>query len=168
MKFFPKCIHRRYPRTKRRLLLNTFGGGILNFQRGKLFTCSVACGEGGALQADITWCVGSTRSVRHAGFAPAHRSVLSPSTLLRLPAALYGACPAWRAVSVFGSSTKVRTRLRLRLVPFPAGAAQAARSLTGALSHGAAHLLPSTAPASVSAHVRLLSILLCLFSGAGL
>ena len=33
---------------------------------------------------------------------------------------------------------------------FPARAAQAARSLTGALSLGAVHLLPSVAPASVS------------------
>ena len=33
---------------------------------------------------------------------------------------------------------------------FPARAAQAARSLTGALSPGAVHLLPSAAPASVS------------------
>ena len=87
----------------------------------------------------------------HTGFAPAHRCVLSPSTLLRLSAALYGACHALRAVSVFGSSTKVRTQLRLRFVPSLAGAAQAARSLTGALSPGAARLLLSAVPASVSA-----------------
>ena len=81
----------------------------------------------------------------------AHRCVLSPSTLLRLQAALYGACPALRVVPVFGYSTKARTRLRLRFVPSPAWAAHAARSLTGALSPGAARLLPSPAPASVSA-----------------
>ena len=65
---------------------------------------------------------------------PAHGCVLSPSALLRLPAALYGAGPALRAVPVFGYPTKARTRLRLRFVPSPAGAPQAARSLTGALS----------------------------------
>ena len=47
-------------------------------------------------------------------------SVLSPSTLLRLPAALYGACPALSAGPVFGSSTKARIRLRLRFVSSPA------------------------------------------------
>ena len=80
-------------------------------------------------------------------------SVLSPSTLLRLPAALYGAGPALRAVPVLGYSTKVQTRLGLHFVPSPARAAQAARSLTGALSPGAVRLLPSTAPALVSACV---------------
>ena len=73
------------------------------------------------------------------------------STLLRLPAALYGACPALGAVPALGCSTKQRTRLHLRFVPSPAQAAQAARSLTGALSPGAAHRLPSAVPASVSA-----------------
>ena len=41
-------------------------------------------------------------------------SVLSLSTLLRLPAALYGACPALSAVPVFRYSTKARIRWRLR------------------------------------------------------
>ena len=68
-------------------------------------------------------------------------SVLSPSTLLRLPAALYGAGPALSAVPVFGSSTKAQIRLRLRVVSSPASAAQAARGL-GALSPGAARLFP--------------------------
>ena len=76
--------------------------------------------------------------------------LLSPSTLLRLPAALYGACPALHAVPVFGYSTKAQTQLHLRFVPSPAGGAQAARSLTDALSLGAVRLLPSPAPASVS------------------
>ena len=44
--------------------------------------------------------------------------VLSPSTLLRLPAALYGACHALRAVPVFGFSTKAQTWLGLRFVPY--------------------------------------------------
>ena len=77
--------------------------------------------------------------------------LLSPSTLLRLLAALYGACLALHAVPFFGYSTKAWTRLRLRFVPSLARAAQAARSLIGTLSPGAARLLPSAAPASVSA-----------------
>ena len=55
----------------------------------------------------------------HTGFAPAHGCVLSPSALLRLPAALYGAGHALRAVPVFGPSTKAPTRLCLRFVPSP-------------------------------------------------
>ena len=78
-------------------------------------------------------------------------ALVSPSTLLRLPAALYGAGPALHAVAALGCSTKARTRLRLCFVPSPGQAAQAARSLTGALSPGAARLLPSVAPASVPA-----------------
>ena len=67
--------------------------------------------------------------------------MLSPSTLLRLPAALYEAGPALSAVPVFGSSTKARIRLRLRFVSSPASAVQAARGL-GTLSPGAARLFP--------------------------
>ena len=55
----------------------------------------------------------------HAGFAPAHRCMLSPSTLLRLPAALFGACPVLCAVPVFWYSTKAWTRLHLHFGPFP-------------------------------------------------
>ena len=73
------------------------------------------------------------------------------STLLRLPAVLYGACPALRVVPAVGCSTKARNKkLRLRFA-FPVRAAQAARSLTGALSPGAAHLLLSPSPAPVPA-----------------
>ena len=78
-------------------------------------------------------------------------ALLSPSTQLRLPVALYAAGPALRVVPVSGYSTKAWTQLCLRFVPSLAGAAQAARSLLGALSLGAVHLLPSEALASVSA-----------------
>ena len=127
------------------------------------FACSVACGEGGALQT-YRWRVWGEHSQcsGHTGFAPAHGCVLSPSTLLRLSAALSGAGPALRAVAVFRYSTKVRTRLGLRFVLSPAPAAQAARSLTGMLSPGAVRLFPSAVPASVSAHasrVHLVSVL---------
>ena len=122
------------------------------------------CREGGAPQADIAVCGEHSPCSGHTGFAPAHWCVLSPSTPLRLPAAQYGVGmePALRAVPVFGYSMKARTRLGLRFVPSPAGAAQEARSLTSALSPGAGCRLPSTVPASVSAHtgrVRLVSVL---------
>ena len=44
--------------------------------------------------------------------------LLSPSTLLRLPAALYGACPALHVVPALRCSTKVQNKkLRLCFVP---------------------------------------------------
>ena len=98
---------------------------------------------------------------------PAHGCVLSPSALLRLPAALYGAGPALRAVPVFGYPTKARTRLRLHFVPSPAGAPQAARSLRGALSPGAA-AFSLRSPSLSFCVLRLGASGLCLFSGAGL
>ena len=98
-------------------------------------------------------CVGSSYRVPATlGLPPAHGCVLSPPTLLRLQAALYGPGPALHAVPVFRFSTKAWTRLGLRFVPSLAGAAQAARSFMGALSPGAVRLLPSVVPASVSAH----------------
>ena len=133
------------------------GGGDLSFR----FASSVqsCCGEGGALKTDLAVC-GSTRRVPATlGLPRTGVSVLSPSTLLRLPAALYGAGPASSAVPVFGSSTKARIRLRLpdlsgsgsqRLgrplpgngAPFPSvAAARAARGLCD-LSTGAARLFP--------------------------
>ena len=96
-------------------------------------------------------CVGRTRVFRPHWVCPAHGSVLPPSALLRLQAALQGAGPELRAVPVFGSSTNARTRLGLRSGPSPVGAAQAARSLMSAHSPGAVRLLPSAVPASVSA-----------------
>ena len=87
-------------------------------------------------------CVGSTPHVPATlGLPRTGVSVLSPSTLLRLPAALYGVGPALSAVPVFGSSTKARIPLRLRFVSSPASAVQAARGL-GTLSTGAARLFP--------------------------
>ena len=56
------------------------------------------CGEGGALQISLA-CVGSTRSVPAIlGLPPLMARVLSPSTLLRLQAALQGAGPELRAL----------------------------------------------------------------------
>ena len=69
----------------------------------------------------ISLCVDSTRRVPATlGLPRTGVSVLSPSTLLRLPAALYGAGPALCAVPVFGSSRKARIQLRLRFVSSPA------------------------------------------------
>ena len=104
---------------------------------------SRAVGREGRCRQISLACVGRTHSVPATLGLPRSRvSVLSPSTLLRLPAAPYGVCPALRAVPVFRFSTKAQTRLGLRFVPSPARPAQAARSLTPALSPGAVRLPP--------------------------
>ena len=104
-------------------------------------------------------CVGSIRSVPATlGLPPLVLCVLSPSPLLRLPAALQGLGPALRAVPVFRYSTKAQNQLGLPLVSSPARAAQAARSLMSALSPGAVCLIPSPVPASVSTCTGLVSL----------
>ena len=91
--------------------------------------------------------MGSTRSVPATlGLPPLMEHALSLSTLLRLQADVEGMVP------VFGYSTKAQTWLGLRFVPSLAQAAQAARSLTNALSLGAVCLILSTVPTSVSMH----------------
>ena len=87
---------------------------------GSLVQFSPAMGRAGrcrqtSLCVDSTLRVLATLSLPRTGV-----SVLSPSTLLRLPAALYGAGPALSADPVFGSSTEARIRLRLPFVPSPA------------------------------------------------
>ena len=68
----------------------------------------------------MSLCVGSTHRVPATlGLPRTGVSMLSPSTLLRLLAALYGAGPALSAVPVFASSTTARIRLRLRVVSSP-------------------------------------------------
>ena len=87
---------------------------------GSLVQFSPAAGRAGRcrqipLSVDSTYRVLATLGLPRPGV-----SVLSPSTLLRLLAALYGAGPALSAVSVFRYSTKVRIHLRLRFVSSPA------------------------------------------------
>ena len=49
------------------------------------------CRKGGVLQTDIAVCGYHSQCSSHTGFVPTHECVRSLSTLLRLPAALYGA-----------------------------------------------------------------------------
>ena len=73
------------------------------------------CGEGGRCR-QTSPCGGSTPRVPATLALPRSRVCAFPSTLLRLPAALYGAGPAPSAVPIFRSSTKAPIRLRLRVV----------------------------------------------------
>ena len=87
---------------------------------GSLVQFSPAEGRAGRCR-QRSLCVGRTHSVPATlGLPRTGVSVLSPSTLLRLPAALYGAGPALSAVPVFGSSTKAWIQLRLHFVSSPA------------------------------------------------
>ena len=124
-----------------RCLISTLtqaGGGGLYL--GSLVQFSPATGRVGRCR-QTSLCVGSTPRVPATlGLPCTGVYVLSPSTLLRLPAALHGAGPALSAVPVFRSSTKAQ-RLRLRFVSSPASAVQAARGL-GALSPDVARFFP--------------------------
>ena len=96
--------------------LTQAGGGVLLFR----FAGSVTLRGGRGAADRCHWLVwGALVVFRPHWVCPRSRwaCVLSPSTLLRLQAALYGAGPVWPAVPVFGYSTKAWTRLGLRFVP---------------------------------------------------
>ena len=127
------------------------------------------CREGGTLQTNVTGLCGEhAQCSGHSGFAPAHGCVLPLSTLLRLQAALQGAGLELRALprpkplrSGFQVPHKGADLVGPAFCAFPTRAAQAARSLTSAVSPGASRLIPSTVPASVSGRsgpVRLVSL----------
>ena len=118
---------------------------------GSLVQFSPAAGRAGRCR-QMSLCVGSTPRVPATlGLPRTGVSVLSPSTLLRLRAVLYGAGPELSAVPVYGSCTKARVRLRLPVVSSPASAVQAARG-PGALSPDA---VPFPSAASGSGSQRL-------------
>ena len=84
---------------------------------GLLVQFSPAMGRAGPCRQTLL-CVGSTPHVPATLDLPLTGvSVLSPSTLLRLLVALYGAGPVLSAVPVFGYSTKALIQLRLHLLP---------------------------------------------------
>ena len=108
------------------------------------------CGEGGALQTDI--CVwGALAAFRPHWVCPCSQVCAFPIYTAQAPS-----CSIWSGPCVaYGSSFRVLHTSADSVAPmlcaFPALAAQAARSLTGALSPGAARLLPSVSPTSASA-----------------
>ena len=116
------------------------------------------CGEAGALQTDIAGVCGE-----HSQWVCTRSRVCAfPVYTAQAPGCSIGSGPELLVVPVFRSSTKAQALLGLRSVPSPARAAQAARSLTGTLSPGVVHLLPSVVPASVSmcaGRVHLVSVL---------
>ena len=138
-------------------LTQASGGGLL-------FRFPVqSCGEGVALQTDGL-CVGRTRGFRPHWVCPCSRVCALPFYTAQAPG-----CSIWRGPCfACGSSFRVFHKSTDSVGPvfcaFPGRAAQAARSLTGALSPGAVRLLPSL-PQFLCA---LVGCTLCLFWGAGL
>ena len=115
---------------------------------GSLVQFSPAAGRAGRCR-QTSLCVGSTPHVPATlGLPHTGLSVLSPSALLRLPAALYGAGPALSVVPVFGSSTTAWIPLRLHVVSSSASAVQAAKGLRAFSRRGTP--FPSTASGSGS------------------
>ena len=142
--------------------LTQAGGGGLLFR----FACSVAL-RGGRSPADrCRWPVWGALTVFRPHWVCPHSLVCAlPVYTAQAPGWGSGPCVAC------GSSFRVLHKSADSVAPafcaFPAGEAQASRSLTGALSLDAARLLPSAVPASVSAHQSIVCAL-CVFWGAGL
>ena len=115
---------------------------------GSLVQFSPAMGRAGRCR-QILLCVGSTPRVpATVGLPHTGVSVLSPSTLLRLLAALYGAGPALSAVPVFGSSTTARIRLRLRGMSSPPQRFRQPKACAGSPRHGAPFPSAASGPGS--------------------
>ena len=110
------------------------------------------CGEERCRQISLA-CVGSTHSVLAILDLPRSRVCVFPIYTVQAPS-----CSIWSGPCIAcGSSFQVFHKSTHSVGPafcaFPALSAQAARSLTGALSQGVVHLLPSAVPASVSVNV---------------
>ena len=118
--------------------LTQAGGGLLFRFSSSVQSC---CGKGGRCR-QTSLCVGSSRRVPATlGLPRTGVSVLSPSTLPRLPAALYGAGPALSAVPVFGSFHNSADSIAPAFCVFPGLSGSGSQRL-GALSPGAARLFP--------------------------
>ena len=127
--------------------LTQAGGGGLSFR----FASSVLL-QGGRGAADRHCCVwGALTVLRPHWVCPRSRVCALPIYAAQAPS-----CSIWSVPCIaYGSSFRVLHESVDSVAPafcvFPAGAAQAARGLRGALSPGVARPLPSAAPASVSA-----------------
>ena len=129
--------------------LTQAGGGDLLFR----FASSVLLrgGRGAASRYRCVW--GALTVFRPHWVCPCSRvSVLSPSILLSLPAALYGPCPALRGVPVFQVLHKSADLVAPAFCAFPSLSGSGSQGLDGRTSPGAARPLPFSAPASVSAY----------------
>ena len=110
-----------------------------------------ACRAGRCRQ--ISRCVDITHHVLATlGLPRTGVSVLSPSTVLRLPAALYGAGPVLSAVPVFGYSTKSTDSVVPAFCAFPGLSGSGSQRL-GRTLPGCGAPFPSAAPARTAGRV---------------
>ena len=124
----------------------------------------LCCGEGGALQKNVTGlCGGALAVFRPHWVWPRSQVCTFPVYTAQAPGCSIGSGPCVVCGSSFWVLHKSADSVGPAFCAFPAGEAQAARSLTGALTPGVAHLLPSAVPASVSVRPSLV----CLVSVLG-
>ena len=144
--------------------LTQAGGGGLLFR----FACSALVRGGRGAADNCHWPVWGALAVFWPHWVCPRSWVCAfPVYTAQAPGCSIGSRPC----VAFGSSFRVLHKSADSVGPafcaFPGWAAQAARSLTGALSPGAMCLIPSTGPASVS-ESQSGACALCLFWGAGL
>ena len=107
------------------------------------------CGEEGALHTNVSGVCGGTCSAPATLGLPRSQVYAFPVYAARAPGCSMGSGPCFARFQFLGSPQKHRLGWACVLC-LPARAAQAARSLTGALSLGAVRLIPSAVRASVS------------------
>ena len=110
----------------------------------------LCCGEGGALQTNVTGVNGEHSQCSSQTVVALLTGVCSPRLHCSGSRLLLGNGPCVVCGSSFRVLHKSADSVGPAFCAFSAGAAQAARSLTGALSLDAVCLLPSVVPASVS------------------
>ena len=142
--------------------LTQAGGGNLLFR----FACSVAL-RGGSGPADrYRWRVwGALAVFQPHWFCPHSRVCAFPVYTAQAPGCSIGSRPCVVCDSSFQVLHKIADSVGPAFCAFPTRAAQAIRSLTGALSPGAVRLLPSAVPACFRTHQSGVCAL-CLFWGA--
>ena len=112
---------------------------------------SGASGREGRCRQMSLACVGRTCSAPATLGLPPLAAGAFPVYTAQAPGCSPGSGPCMACGSSFPVLHKSSDSVAPAFCAFPAGAAQAARSLRGALSPGAVRLIPSAAPASVSA-----------------
>ena len=145
--------------------LTQAGGGSLFFR----FACSFVLQRRRGAADKRRWPVwGALTVFRPHWVCPCSRVCALPIYTAQAPGCSIWSGPCIACGSSFWVFYKSMDSVGPAFCAFPAQAAQAARSLTGALFPRAVHLLPSAVPASVSAACQSGACALCLFSGAGL
>ena len=105
------------------------------------------------LQTNVTGLCGEhSQCSGHTGFAPYQGVCAFPVYTAQAPGCSIWSRPCVACGSSFGVLHRSADLVGPAFCAFPAPAAQAARSLTGALCPGAVRLIPSGGPASVSVH----------------